>query len=156
MDRSNARIIALLGNEGVSLDGVYYCPHVSAEYVAKTKAKYGNDVFINPDFVRECREYKPMTGMIEKAVKDIWHSPAEPAHCRIYVIGDRVDADIELARRAKGIGVFVPSDVKDHSSLAEAHAFQKEHPESIIYVAKSFVDGASWILQRETKHLRAA
>lgn len=65
---------------GADLDGVYYCPHNSAE---------GCD----------CR--KPNTGMIERAVRehnlDLTHS---------YVVGDRY-GDMELAFRAGCKAVFV-------------------------------------------------
>jgi len=142
VEQSNARVKELLREKGVALDGVYYCAHVPASYVASTKKKYGDAVFINPDFVAECRDYKPHTGMIEKAAKDFWNVP--PEKCLVYVIGDRVDADIEMARRAKGIGVFVPSDVKEHNNVREAHAFAKENPGKV-YVAKDFADGAKWI-----------
>lgn len=151
VERSNARVQELLKQQGVSLDGIYYCPHVTHDYAAKCEQDHKP---IDASFVQDCRDRKPYTGMIEKAVFDFWHVPAEPAHCRIYVIGDRIDADVEMARRAKGIGVFVPSDVKDHSSMAEAHDYKKHYPDSI-YIAKNFKDGASWILQRETKHAPA-
>lgn len=142
VEQSNARVKELLQEKGVVLDGVYYCAHVPQLYVDSTRKKYGPDVLINKEFVAECRDYKPMTGMIEKAAKDFWHVP--PEQCLIYVIGDRMDADIEMARRARGIGVFVPSDVKDHSDTDKANAFAKEHP-GTIYVAKDFADGAKWI-----------
>lgn len=147
VERSNAHVQELLKQHGVSLDGIYYCPHVTPEYEAQCEKEHKP---IDHSFVNNCRDRKPMTGMIEKAVYDFWHVPAEPAHCKIYVIGDRIDADIDMARRAKGIGIFVPSDVKDHSSMAMAHDYKKQHPDSI-YIAKNFKDGASWILQRETK-----
>jgi HAD superfamily hydrolase (TIGR01662 family) len=146
---------ALLKPNGVKLDGMYYCEHAPQSYVDCVRKDYGPDVPINPDFVMECRDWKPMTGLIERAVSDFWKKPAEPAHCKVYVIGDRVPVDIELARRAKGVGVFVPSDVKKHSRVQEAYDFQKLHPDKI-YIAKGFMDGALWIVQRETENLKAA
>jgi D-glycero-D-manno-heptose 1,7-bisphosphate phosphatase len=142
VERANARVVELLKEQDVSLDGVYYCAHVPDAYVVKTREKYGIDVPFNEKFFAECRDYKPMTGMIEKAAKDFWH--IAPELCRVYVIGDRVEADIELALRAKGTGVFVPSDVKDHSDIKQAHALAKENPDKV-YVAKDFADGAKWI-----------
>jgi histidinol-phosphate phosphatase family protein len=151
VEQSNARVHELLKAQGASLDGIYYCPHVTHDYAAAC-AKENKP--IDASYVSDCRDRKPMTGMIEKAVYDFWKKPAEPAYCKIYVIGDRVDADIEMARRAKGVGIFVPSDVKDHSSMTMAHEFKKQHKDSI-YIAKNFLDGANWILQRETKHVHA-
>jgi histidinol phosphatase-like enzyme len=67
---------------GAALDGVYYCPHGSAESC-------------------DCR--KPKTGMLERAAREHQLDLA-----RSYVVGDRY-GDMELAFRAGCRGVFVRS-----------------------------------------------
>lgn len=68
------RLRALLAAEGVTLDGIYLCPH-------------------GPD--DDCRCRKPLPGMIEQAVAEHGFDPA-----RAVMIGDK-DADVELG---KGVG----------------------------------------------------
>lgn len=69
-----------LAGEGAHLDGIYYCPHASADCC-------------------ECR--KPKTGMLEQAAKE--HSL--DLH-KSYVVGDRY-ADVELAQRAGACSILV-------------------------------------------------
>jgi len=76
----NERMQRELAAVGARLDGVYYCPHSSAD---------GCD----------CR--KPKTGMIERAVREQHIDLA-----RSYVVGDRY-GDMELAFRAGCKAVFV-------------------------------------------------
>ena len=66
--------------EGAQLDGVYYCPHVSADGC-------------------ECR--KPKTGMFEQAVRELRLDLK-----RSFVVGDRY-GDIEAAHRAGARSVLV-------------------------------------------------
>ncbi|HYL86487.1 MAG TPA: HAD family hydrolase [Candidatus Angelobacter sp.] len=69
-----------LSAEGASIDGVYYCPHTSAE---------------------NCNCRKPKTGMLERAARE---------HAldlrRSFVVGDRY-GDIELAHNAQTRGILV-------------------------------------------------
>jgi len=76
----NARMIQTLSAAGARVDGVYYCPHSSAD---------GCD----------CR--KPRTGMIERAARE--HLLDVP---RSFVVGDRY-SDVELAHHANCKSVFV-------------------------------------------------
>lgn len=86
-----------LGQAGVTLDGIYFCPH-------------------HPDDGCECR--KPNRGMIDQAVQergvDLELS---------YVIGDHL-RDIELAKRVGARSVLVTTGVtrlQELEGLAEAH-----------------------------------
>jgi histidinol-phosphate phosphatase family protein len=80
LGRIHEKLAALLGEEGTSLDGLYYCPH-------------------RPDEGCSCR--KPETGLIDRAVKDL-NVSLEGS----YVVGDDV-ADIDLARNAGTKSVLV-------------------------------------------------
>jgi len=68
------RLISELAAEGARVDGVYYCPHVSADTCA-------------------CR--KPKTGMLEQARADLRLDLNSS-----FVVGDR-SGDVELAARAR-------------------------------------------------------
>lgn len=74
------RMVAELAAEGARVDGVYYCPHVSAD---------------------ECACRKPKTGMLEQAAVDL-RLDLE----RSFVVGDRA-ADVALAHRAGSRGILV-------------------------------------------------
>jgi D-glycero-D-manno-heptose 1,7-bisphosphate phosphatase len=69
-----------LAGEGAHVDGVYYCPHISAD---------------------DCDCRKPKLGMLERAASD--HSLDLR---RSFVIGDRY-VDIDLAHRAGAQGILV-------------------------------------------------
>jgi heptosyltransferase-2 len=75
----NDRLMALLTEAGVRLDGIYYCPH---------HPEHGP-----PEYRRECACRKPKPGMIHQAIRDCDLDPA-----RSVVIGDHVtDAGLALA-----------------------------------------------------------
>lgn len=74
------RMAEELREAGARLDGVYYCPHVTAD---------GCD----------CR--KPKTGMLEQAARELNLDLK-----RSFVVGDR-HADVEVARRAGARSVLV-------------------------------------------------
>lgn len=71
LDQIHDRLRALLAAEGVTLDGIYLCPH-------------------GPDDDCACR--KPLPGMVEQAVAEHGFDPAQG-----YVIGDK-EVDVELGR----------------------------------------------------------
>jgi D-glycero-D-manno-heptose 1,7-bisphosphate phosphatase len=72
VERVNARMEALLAEQGVELDGIYYCPHAPGA---------------------GCRCRKPATGLVERAARDLGFNPAEG-----FVLGDYA-SDLELGRR---------------------------------------------------------
>ena len=74
------RMIAELNEAGAHLDGVYYCPHVSAD---------------------ECECRKPKTGMLEQAAREL-HLNLKNS----FVVGDR-HSDVELAHCAGARSVLV-------------------------------------------------
>jgi D-glycero-D-manno-heptose 1,7-bisphosphate phosphatase len=72
LDAIHTRMEALLGAEGVRLDGIYVCPHT-------------------PEDMCECR--KPRRGLVDQAAARLGFDPAESV-----VIGDKA-CDIELGSR---------------------------------------------------------
>ena len=72
LERVHYSLQCLLEDEGVALDGIYFCPHVPA-------AGCG------------CR--KPATGLVEQAAQELDFAPQHS-----FVFGDKV-CDIELGRR---------------------------------------------------------
>ncbi|MBC8281283.1 MAG: D-glycero-beta-D-manno-heptose 1,7-bisphosphate 7-phosphatase [Chloroflexi bacterium] len=71
LEEIHQRMCQMLEDEGVHLDGIYFCPHT-------------------PDDACNCRKPKP--GMIEQAAKELKFDPAD-----CLVVGDR-ESDIEMGQ----------------------------------------------------------
>ena len=80
VSRVNQRVLALLAGEGVTIDGVFVCPH-------------------SPDEGCECR--KPGTLMLDLAAERLGASPFGS-----FVVGDK-DSDVEMGRRAGATSLLV-------------------------------------------------
>ena len=78
--RVNARLCELLAAEGVTLDGIYICTH---------KAGDG------------CTCRKPLTGLVEQAVREHGFDPREA-----FMVGDKV-SDVELGKRIGAVSFLV-------------------------------------------------
>jgi D-glycero-D-manno-heptose 1,7-bisphosphate phosphatase len=78
--RIHGRMAALLADDGVSVDGVYHCPHT-------------------PDALCRCR--KPQTGLLERAARELGFDPGAGV-----VIGDKA-CDIELGQRVGATTMLV-------------------------------------------------
>lgn len=76
----HARLKSLLDREGVTLDGVYFCPH-------------------SPDDNCACR--KPKQGLVAKAAAELNFDPRGS-----FVIGDQV-SDIQLGKQIGGVTILV-------------------------------------------------
>lgn len=76
----HAHLTQLLADEGVSLDGIYVCPHT-------------------PDDDCDCR--KPQLGLVQHAAAELHFDPAAS-----FVIGDK-PCDIELGRRIGAVTFLV-------------------------------------------------
>jgi D-glycero-D-manno-heptose 1,7-bisphosphate phosphatase len=74
------RMHAVLRAEGLTLDGVYYCPHTPED---------------------DCACRKPRPGLIEQAANDLYFEPAE-----CVVIGDKA-SDIRLGQRVGATTILV-------------------------------------------------
>lgn len=80
LERVHQRLIALLRAEGVTLDGIYSCPH-------------------GPDEDCDCR--KPRPGMIAQAAREHGFDPAQA-----FVIGDK-GVDMDLGRAVGAVTLLV-------------------------------------------------
>ena len=89
--------LARLAAEGVTLDGIYLCPH-------------------GPDDDCACR--KPLPGMVDQAVAEHGFDPA-----RAYMIGDK-EVDVELGR---GVGAATFLVRTGHGRKAEAKGSRADH-----------------------------
>jgi histidinol-phosphate phosphatase family protein len=79
LDRIHARLTERLAEQGVRLDGIYYCPHT-------------------PDDGCDCR--KPRTGMARRAGEELGFDPASA-----FVVGD-MESDMNLGK-ALGATTFL-------------------------------------------------
>lgn len=80
MESVNEHMTSELAKEGVTIDGIYFCPHHAEEGIGKYKV--------------ECKCRKPMTGLIDEAVAEHDIDLAQS-----YVIGDKTD-DILMGKNA--------------------------------------------------------
>lgn len=88
--RVNRRIQDLLKNQGVTLDGIYVCPH-------------------QPEDSCSCR--KPATGLLEQAARELKFLPEE-----CFVIGDK-ESDVELGFRVGATSFFISSNASQEGIL---------------------------------------
>ncbi|MFQ5500134.1 MAG: HAD-IIIA family hydrolase [Candidatus Zixiibacteriota bacterium] len=72
VEQVNARLMEILDNEGVAIDGIYYCPHHPAGKIRKYSCECG------------CR--KPAAGMAEEACNQLGIDLR-----RSFVVGDKLD-----------------------------------------------------------------
>lgn len=80
LEQIHDRLRALLAAQGVTVDGIYICPH-------------------GPDDDCTCR--KPLPGMVEQAVAELRFDPAQA-----YMIGDK-EVDVELGHAVGAVSFLV-------------------------------------------------
>ena len=80
LDAVHERMTGLVAEEGVRLDGIYYCPHIPGERC-------------------DCR--KPKDGLLRRAAADLKFNPSKS-----FVIGDK-PCDVELGRRVGATTILV-------------------------------------------------
>jgi len=120
------------------LDGVYACTHVKQDYAERhniTGEAYAK-------YVTNCKCRKPNTGMLEQASMNLFGLPLKDLDI-VYMIGDRPeDVQTGLNVGSNGVGVYVPSPVKDHAErLEEVVRLQQANPKRVI-IASSFHDAS--------------
>jgi D-glycero-D-manno-heptose 1,7-bisphosphate phosphatase len=93
----HAHLTRLLANEGVSLDGIYVCPHT-------------------PEDTCDCR--KPLPGLAERAAVELQFNLADS-----FVIGDK-PCDIELGRRIGAVPLLVRTG---YGALWEGKGIQADY-----------------------------
>jgi D-glycero-D-manno-heptose 1,7-bisphosphate phosphatase len=80
LEKIHNRMSTLLAEEGVTLDGVYYCPHL-------------------PEDGCSCR--KPRTGLAERAARELGFDTAEA-----FLVGDK-RSDLEMGRTVGAVTILV-------------------------------------------------
>jgi D-glycero-D-manno-heptose 1,7-bisphosphate phosphatase len=97
LEQVHTRLQDLLTAEGVTLDGIYFCPH-------------------GPDDGCGCR--KPLPGMIEQAARELRFDPAEA-----FVVGDK-GIDIDVGRNVGATTILVRTGYgaeTERDNLASPH-----------------------------------
>jgi len=111
LDAVHAHLTQLLANEGVSLDGIYVCPHT-------------------PEDNCDCR--KPHPGLAERAAADLHFNLATS-----FVSGDK-PCDIELGRRIGAVTFLVRSG---YGALWEREGAQADYiVDDVLAAARIIVD----------------
>ncbi len=120
----NARLQAMLAENGVTLDGIYYCPHHSQGTV--------------PEYTLACRCRKPQPGMLEDAQKDLQIDLSGS-----WVIGDKL-ADIQFGK-SKQLGTILV--LTGYGGTVVLTGFsEKDRPD---FVASDLGDAAGKILSQK-------
>jgi len=118
----HVRLAALLAKEGAHLDAIYYCPHLPE----------GKD----PALSIQCDCRKPLTGLIERALKD--HPDLDPSLS--FVVGDKT-ADLGLANNSGSRCILVQTGYGQ--SLIDSNEQAKY---KIDFQAASVVEAVDWII----------
>jgi D-glycero-D-manno-heptose 1,7-bisphosphate phosphatase len=122
VEKIHVRLRELLVENGVCLDGIYYCPH--------------HPEFGTSEYRKKCNCRKPAPGMLNMASAEL---EIDLSHS--YVIGDKL-TDIEPAYKvgAKGILVLTGYGKEQMESLNER---SKRQPH---YIARDILEAVNWIL----------
>lgn len=118
----NNRMRALLENENIALDGVYYCPHLPEGKIA--------------EFSRECSCRKPDIGMIKSAEEELRLDLKKSI-----MIGDRM-TDIACGRRAGLKTILVRTGYGREEEKLLAECLSGEQPDAIV---DTLEDAVEWI-----------
>jgi len=95
----HSRLRELLQRQGVTLDGIYYCPHTSEQ---------------------NCKCRKPSPAMIFQAAEDLDFNARES-----FVVGDKC-SDVEMGKRANAVTILVLTGHGKQQSLREKADFVAE------------------------------
>lgn len=120
--QTHDKLKELLEESGVFLDGIYFCPHFSA-----------NQQEFN------CKCNITQIGVFKKALKELNLKPR-----KIYVIGGRT-SDIALSKSLGGVGVLIKTGfVQGEWEYSQDNFFVKP-----AYIAENIEDAVRWILFSE-------
>ena len=111
---------------GISIDGIYYCPHYALSE--------------NLEYKEECGCRKPMPGLAEQAASDLDIDMAQS-----YMIGDKVE-DILFALAIKATPILVLTGYGNTSKKQLAEKGIRP-----AYIAKTLLEAAEWIIRQEGK-----
>jgi len=129
LEAIHRKLAHLLGQAGVTLDGIYFCPH-------------------HPDDGCGCR--KPNPGMIDQAVRELGVDLK-----RSYVIGDHL-RDIELAKRVGARSVLVSTGVtrsQELEGLTDAHQIPDRVADSLNEAAEWLLSDVKQSASQDLNHV---
>lgn len=126
LGRIHGALNAELALSGVSLDGIYYCPHHPTEGIDPYRL--------------ECRCRKPGTGMVERACAELRLDCAAS-----YVVGDQ-ESDMELAARVGAAAVLINGENGPTSEIDIKPAA----------LARDFLTAARWIVGQADRRVKRA
>jgi len=123
LEATHAKLRLVLAEDGVTLDGLYFCPH-------------------HPDERCNCR--KPARGMIDRAVSEL-----QVDLSRAYVIGDS-SRDIELAKQVGAKSLLVMTGPQGAETLADltARGLNPDHvadalPQAVAWIITHATSGSA-------------
>jgi D-glycero-D-manno-heptose 1,7-bisphosphate phosphatase len=128
VDAIHERLIALLGQEGVRLDGIFVCPHA-------------------PEQSCECRKPKP--GLARRAIEALGLDLVDT-----FVVGDK-PCDIQLGRNIGGITLLIRMDdptPKARTGECEPHFVVRDLLEAARLIEKC-VNDPDWAAQRDVNQV---
>jgi D-glycero-D-manno-heptose 1,7-bisphosphate phosphatase len=126
--RIHRRMADLLAQEGVTMDGLYYCPH---------SAEHGE-----PPYRRDCDCRKPAIGMATRAAEELGLDLS-----RSYMVGDK-RSDVEFGRNVGATTVLVLTGYGLGEWELNRDAFRAPD-----FVARDLTHAADWIIQHHRAHL---
>jgi len=124
-------VLEQINQDGLFIEDFYVCPHAPKNYFVT------HPEFTPNEMVCDCECIKPRLGMVLSALEE---EGIDCGHANIYVIGDRV-SDAMTGVNAGGHGVLVPFENQPGEEAKVAS--------DKIYVAKGFVDGCKYIVDKE-------
>lgn len=135
----NQHIDSLLKEQGVVIDGWYFCPYVEKSWAEKE----GQDIAVEwvVDGLPETR--KPNIGMLKMAALDFGKDLSY--FRKIFVVGDSLD-DISMALNAGGVGVFFRNGENEHL-IDKVKDLELKNPGRVFY-ANNFLNAAEIIKQK--------
>src|SRR3989344_4258077 len=134
-------VALIFKRKGAFFDGCIICPHVNLEYIKKHPEYKFDKKYIE----KECKCFKPNTGMIEEALTK---KKLDKKNTHIYVIGDR-ENDILTALNAKGVGILVPFE-KNLEELEKVKDLKNKYPKQV-FIAKDFLGAIQCVIDKEEK-----
>jgi phosphoheptose isomerase len=129
LERVHARMIELLAAEGLSLDGIFVCPH-------------------HPDDGCACR--KPRTGLLEQAGRELGFAPRD-----VFIVGDDAcDVDLGHAVGAMTVLVLTGEGAAVASRGTPAAHFQVADVGEAADLIAALMERRSGTAERVRRHLR--
>jgi len=119
VDQVNHKLLHLLQQEDVRIDGVYYCPHHPQGL---------------PPFNISCHCRKPAAGMLQQAARE--HHLALD---RSIIIGDKV-TDVETGQQLSIPGILVRTGFGE----GEINKYRQQWQQAPDYIASDILDAVHW------------